>query len=270
MAFQLPGVLSNFVAQNVAQQYINLGYQYLQQHAVQVTAWARLGNRTRKKQDFDLLQQKHNDIGHELYELTAASERPLVRVMTTEPGVRMVEACPQNAISPLRAYYLPWDANKSYYMTLGNQANFFFTAPMNGCAFLVKGPAATPTVCHANYYIDPTTTTLTNEQRYERRRTFYPRLQRLFADSHMLEPDFYLKPNDVLSLVTSVFGFRNTNTGAWTFYYHVVFGASQPYANTNANVVVQHRDRPYFMTGQLWPTFHKPVWRGLLGHYLLG
>jgi hypothetical protein len=50
----------------------------------------------------------------------------------------------------LDCYFLPWSRGRSTRMALGNAAPFFFTAAMNGCSFLVSGPAAAPTVSHLN------------------------------------------------------------------------------------------------------------------------
>lgn len=47
-------------------------------------------------------------------------------------------------------YFLPWSRGRTTQMVLGAGAPYFFTATMNGCSFLVSGPAATPTVSHVN------------------------------------------------------------------------------------------------------------------------
>jgi len=50
----------------------------------------------------------------------------------------------------LDCYFLPWSRGRTTRMLLGNGARYFFTATMNGCSFLVTGPAAAPTVSHVN------------------------------------------------------------------------------------------------------------------------
>lgn len=50
----------------------------------------------------------------------------------------------------LKAYYLPWKGGHVATMTLGKDADHFFTAAMSGCTFQVTGPANKPTVSHGN------------------------------------------------------------------------------------------------------------------------
>lgn len=265
--------MSTFRARDRGQEYAQQGVAFLRQNAVSVTAHAPLAALTRRKPLFSLWQAESGDQDHEIYELTAALEIRGMKVMTTEPGVHSATAAGQGEVASVRAYYLPWAPNKSYSMTLGAHADFFFTAPMNGCAFFATGPRQTPTVYHSNYYLDPTQHALADKVRYQRRRVFYKGFQRMIVGLDGTEaflPDFYLEPNGVKSSISSVFGFRNRNNGEWSFHYHVVFTANQPYANTNANVVVQYKNKPYFMTGQLWPAMHHPAWRSWLGHYVWG
>lgn len=269
---EFPREMSNFRARDRGQEYVQNGVTFLRQNAVEVTAQAAQGARVRNKQLLSLLQAKHNDQDHEIYSLTSAQEVRGMKVMTTERGVHSVTAATGQDAPALTAYYLPWETNKSYSMTLGDRADFFFTAPMNGCAFFATGDRATPTVYHSNYYLDPEQHALTDKVRYQRRSTFYARLQQMLktGTTQALLPEFYLAPNGVKSSTTSVFGFRNRNNGQWSFSYHVVFVAKAPYANTNAQVVVQYQNKPYFMTGPLWPEMQQPTWRTLLGHYVWG
>jgi hypothetical protein len=268
-----PRELSTFRARDRGQEYLQHGATFLRQNAVAVTAQAPLALLTRTKPLFSLWQAQSNDQDHQIFTLTAAAEIRPMKVMTSEPGVHSATAAGAHEVAALRAYYLPWQSNNSYSMTLGAQADFFFTAPMNGCAFFVTGDRQTPTVYHSNYYLDPDQHALTNEVRYQRRRAFYAGFQRMIvgtAGTTALLPDFYLSLNGVISTVTSAFGFRDRNSGEWSFYYHVVLGSNQPYANTNAQVTVQYSNKPYFMTGPLWPVMQQPAWRSWLGHYLLG
>jgi hypothetical protein len=50
----------------------------------------------------------------------------------------------------LDCYFLPWSRGRTTRMVLDNGARYFFTATMNGCSFLVSGPANGPTVSHLN------------------------------------------------------------------------------------------------------------------------
>jgi hypothetical protein len=163
---------------------------------------------------------------------------------------------------------LKWYTNELYFMTLGNQADYFFTAPMNGCAVFIGGNDNAPTVCHANFTLDEDV-----PNRYQVRDRLYTELRPHIVGTNqpqMLLPSFYLEPGGVTSSFTSVYGFRNTTSGNWSFYYHIVFAATAPWTNSNkTEVVVQNTTKPYFITGPLWPAKHLPTWRWRIGHYVL-
>lgn len=68
-------------------------------------------------------------------EMTAALANPIV------PG----------GASNGRAYFLPWRTNTITSIGLGNNANFFFTAPLSGCkVYIDRVGGGAPTVYHAN------------------------------------------------------------------------------------------------------------------------
>lgn len=48
------------------------------------------------------------------------------------------------------AYYLPWKKNHSRVLTLGSDADFFFTSSLTGCTVQVFGSHLSPTVTHTN------------------------------------------------------------------------------------------------------------------------
>jgi hypothetical protein len=47
-------------------------------------------------------------------------------------------------------YFLPYSQGRYVFMKLGEDADYFFTAAMNGCSFMVSGDVQRPTVCHLN------------------------------------------------------------------------------------------------------------------------
>jgi hypothetical protein len=47
-------------------------------------------------------------------------------------------------------YFLPWCSGRVIYMDIGNGANYFATAAMNGCSFTVSGNPIAPRVAHLN------------------------------------------------------------------------------------------------------------------------
>jgi hypothetical protein len=238
--------------------------QFLWENPVKATGLEALGNQN---------SQNGPNLGitgapaYELVQLDARSERREMIVELGIDGVNVVRAKTTREVSTLRAYYLKWSANASYVMTLGNDADSFFTAPMNGCAVFVAGNANTPTVCHANFSLDEDV-----RNRYALRDRLYDALRPHAVGTNQpqsLLPSFYLQPGGVTSSFTSVYGFRDALQG-WQFYYHTVFMATQPWANSNKDEVkVQITTKPYFMTGQLWPNKRLPTWRWRIGHHVL-
>ncbi len=273
---QLPREMSNFVAADRGAQYRDGGVGFLRQNAVGSTAFASVRASVEVPEQevsggFGIRRRALNEQAHPFHWLDPSNEARHLKVLSAESGIHSVIAAGAHEASPLVAYYLPWDTNVSYGMNLDDDADFFFTAPMNGCAFLVAGSAKKPSVCHANYYLDPEQNAqLSDVQRHARRRRFYQLLATtvMGEGTTVLHPDFYLSPGGVKSVTTSAFGFRDRGTGNWSFHYHVVFGSNEPWANANGDaVVVQRQSKPYFMTGPLWPALTLPAWRSVLGHY---
>jgi hypothetical protein len=241
--------------------------QYLWDNPVKATAMEALGNQN---------SQNGPNLGivgapaYRLVQLDARSERRQMIVDLGLDGVNVARAKASHEASILRAYYLKWSANASYVMTLDDDADYFFTAPMNGCAVFVAGNEDTPTVCHANFSLDEDV-----RDRYALRDRLYDALRPHAVGANQpqsLLPSFYLQPGGVTSSFTSVYGFRDSHQGQsrWSFYYHIVLMANQPWANTNKDEVkVRGSEKPYFITGQLWPNKRLPVWRGWFGHYVL-
>ncbi|MGE8409621.1 MAG: hypothetical protein ACN6QH_21565 [Pseudomonas sp.] len=52
--------------------------------------------------------------------------------------------------APIAAYWLPYEADRTREITLGNAANFFFTAGLTGCSVMVSGDPSAPRVAHIN------------------------------------------------------------------------------------------------------------------------
>jgi len=47
-------------------------------------------------------------------------------------------------------YFLPWEADAATTMTIGANADHFFTSTLSGCTVQVNGPANAPTITHGN------------------------------------------------------------------------------------------------------------------------
>jgi hypothetical protein len=57
------------------------------------------------------------------------------------------------ASHPIHAYWLPYTANRYCETTLGNAANYMFTATLTGCTIAV-GSGSTPKVSHINHQVN--------------------------------------------------------------------------------------------------------------------
>jgi hypothetical protein len=51
---------------------------------------------------------------------------------------------------PIKAYWLPFQMNRTFEMDLGAAANYFFTAGLSGCTVVVSGNPQAPHVAHIN------------------------------------------------------------------------------------------------------------------------
>lgn len=77
---------------------------------------------------------------------------------TLAPGVRNVgmiwsaasASAPPPREAPIRGYWLPYAADKTYEIELGGAANYFFTAGLSGCCVVVTGDPTAPRVAHVN------------------------------------------------------------------------------------------------------------------------
>jgi hypothetical protein len=57
---------------------------------------------------------------------------------------------PEAREAPIRAYWLPYEADHTYETILGGGANYFFTAGLSGCCVMVSGDPTAPRVAHIN------------------------------------------------------------------------------------------------------------------------
>jgi hypothetical protein len=57
---------------------------------------------------------------------------------------------PEPREAPIKAYWLPYEADKTYETILGADANYFFTAGLSGCCVMVSGDPTAPRVAHIN------------------------------------------------------------------------------------------------------------------------
>jgi hypothetical protein len=145
---------------------------------------------------------------------------------------------------PLRAYWVPWSSNSSWSVQLGNAADYFFTATMDGCSLAISSGAA-PVVTHGNYR------SVINPDRADANRTIAEmgnhHLTNLNTDvGATLSKDQYAathqqKLQGINNLVTVV-GFRDTVNNTWRFYWQrrqVILGDRQ--LGTHTRMVLQDR-----------------------------
>ena len=57
---------------------------------------------------------------------------------------------PEPREAPIRAYWLPYEADQTHELMLGDKADFFFTAGLSGCCVVVSGDPCAPRVAHIN------------------------------------------------------------------------------------------------------------------------
>lgn len=121
---------------------------------------------------------------------------------------------------PIKAFWLPWSSNSSWSAQLGPQADFFFTATMDGCSLAISsGP--TPVVTHSNYKstqnVSVASEGLTRHRIEQQHQALGVDVQRtLMKGQYVASPK--QKKRGINQLVT-VIGFRNTIANSWTFYW---------------------------------------------------
>lgn len=123
----------------------------------------------------------------------------------------------------IKAYYLPFSANAIHTMTLGSDADFFFTPTLNGCTFVV-GDGKNPKVAHANFVSD---SQAIDQEKIDAEVNnafpdgFHKALTKAdYKNVAASDKDFskaVVKEDDVADYKVTVVGFRNN--GSWEFYY---------------------------------------------------
>lgn len=160
-----------------------------------------------------------------MYQLKAWGDK--VRDRTAKPDGTVEYRKPKHA-HPITAYWVPWNPNSCYSARLGTQADFFFTAAMDGCSLAISS-GASPVVTHANYK-SKTRPDVASESRTMRH------IQQRHADLGVdvavsLRKSQYVassaqKQQGINKLVTVV-GFRDPVTNSWSFYWQrhkVIYG----------------------------------------------
>jgi hypothetical protein len=154
---------------------------------------------------------------------------------------------------PILAYWLPYEADKTYEVTLGPLANYFFTAGLSGCCVKVTGDPVAPRVAHINRTEtgnavfdrvvgqpmvesdDPLDkqrakargtpfASRTNKDVQTDRQLLFQELKTAVdakASGRAIGGDLngYCKWGEHYTTLCGVVGIRNQGTGVWSFYY---------------------------------------------------
>ncbi|MEE2788706.1 MAG: hypothetical protein VX589_15330 [Myxococcota bacterium] len=179
--------------------------------------------------------------------------------LTTGPWSLDISPNPSAGTKTVPSYYLNWAPDKACAMRLGQSANAFFTAPLNGCAILINGDRASPTVVHANITIGDILpappsfdSSVTGPYEKEKMALFYQYYLNLgtglvdggvftgtSGTTQMFDPLLYYKYQGGKA---KVFGLRQPD--GWTFYYSM----EQRVSPTSIK----------YLSGQLWPKLATP------------
>jgi hypothetical protein len=164
------------------------------------------------------------------------------------PNVR-----PAEREKPILAYWLPYEADKTYETILGAQANYFFTAGLSGCCVMVTGDPVAPRVAHINrteagsatfqaVVAQPLIATddplerqraqalgtpfasRTDKEVQTNRQLLFQELEtkvaaRAAGRSTVGDLHGYCKWGEQYSSLCGVIGVRNQGSGVWSFYY---------------------------------------------------
>ena len=114
---------------------------FLGSHIIEM-AWGYLPNRNNAQiftEDFDLFPAGNG-----------ADGTPRCRLESYTTNMLGVAKAHGATSHPIRAYWLPYEANKYCETTLGNAADYMFTATLTGCTIGV-GSGANPKISHINH-----------------------------------------------------------------------------------------------------------------------
>ena len=143
--------------------------------------------------------------------------------------------------STFTGYWLPWNDDKAFQMTVGDRYEVFITAKINSCGIIIGGPEGSPVVIHANAMArisDPPSTfglapnlaaSISREHQSnvnnEYKLAYGNLAAKLISDGvfgggkpnvFVLDPEYYLSAK---SGSAGVFGVRNG--GTWKFYVNI-------------------------------------------------
>jgi len=169
---------------------------------------------------------------------------------------------PPEREAPIKAYWLPYQADKTYETTLTGGANYFFTAGLSGCSVIISGDPTAPRVAHVNRTeeggdlynrmvkpaIGPDHAPHTSKENQTNRQFMFQELKtkvaaRAAARDTSDDVLGYCKWGEQYRELAGVFGVRNQGTGAWKFYYQCYRSQPAPAEHATLGLIVV-RDGP--------------------------
>jgi hypothetical protein len=122
---------------------------------------------------------------------------------------------------PIRAYWVPWSANSAWSVQLGNQADYFFTATMDGCSLAISS-GASPIVTHGNYRNLHDQGKVSVARTLAEMRNHHGTTLNSDVDKTLLKTDYAATHQEKTSgtnYLVTVVGFRDTVRNTWSFYW---------------------------------------------------
>jgi hypothetical protein len=189
------------------------------------------------------------------------------------------DVLPEPRENPIKAYWLPYEADYTYETVLGAQANYFFTAGLSGCSVMVSGDPTAPRVTHINrteagsatfqaaveQHIDKDDeafaqrramvrglqfTSRTGKEAKTNRQILFQELRTAIAarqTGRNTAQDIlgYCKWGEHYRDLCGVIGVRNQGSGVWKFYYQCYRNVSAPTGGPLAALgFIMRRDGP--------------------------
>lgn len=123
-------------------------------------------------------------------------------------------------IQKLKAYWLPYKPDSATSLQLGSEANFMFTANMNGCTFAANSGRTSPKVSHSNA---ATIGGTINQYLHDSQKSALAQTAiQMSSASSILGVQNIKYQNSLSKDCTTIVGIRDITTGSWRFFKQVI------------------------------------------------
>jgi hypothetical protein len=145
---------------------------------------------------------------------------------------------------PIAAYWVPWSANSGWSVQLGNAADYFFTATMDGCSLAISSGAA-PIVTHGNYRSTSDPTRASQARTVGEMMTHHTNTLGTNVAKVLRKDDYaasHAEKQAGINKLVTVVGFRDTVHNTWSFYWQrrkMILGDAA--SGTHTKMVLQDR-----------------------------